>query len=201
MGLMNPVDRRRKMRYGLSMYISQAQYAQIRKVTPQRINALVKAGRIPVNEKKQVHLEEAERILNGDLHPSWPSKQEQLAIVTQHSAQAADAEVAEGTSFRDAKTRSEEIKAKLAEMEYEQRLGMLVPKQEVLDAMVTSGRNIRQVIENIVNWADDIAALTGTAPLEIRKFLAAKKRELQQAVADRLNVSGEEPVKAGHGDA
>lgn len=167
------------------MFVSQSELARIRKVTPQAINKLVRQGRIPVNAKKQVNLPEAMRILDGDLDPSWtesPLANHRLAD------DEADESAAGGSEFREVKTQSERLRAEALQFDLDVKRGRYLLKQEVLDAMVNSGRRIRQMLDGAAEWADELCATAPGGPQEVRRLLKQKIRALEQQMADAISL-------------
>jgi hypothetical protein len=174
------------------MYVSQAEFARIRKVTPQRINALVKKGRLPVNARKQIDLEEGIKLLDQDLHPAWESKQ----LAPAAAASPAMGDEAEGeadATFKSARTRKEELQARSLEIDLAVKQGLYLPKRDVEDAMVTAGRRQRQQLDAITSWADELYALSREADATaLRKLLKTKVRALQQTMSDSLSLLADE---------
>jgi hypothetical protein len=186
------------------MWVAQAEAARTVNVSKQRVNELVRQNRLSVDDRKRVNLEEVQRHFKRDLDPSWPSKQE-AAGAANTSPVAPDAEGPvldqDTASARRARARREEIQAQTAEYELKIKQGLYLPKHDIEEAMVTSGRRIRQQLDAIPGWADEIFALCaqGGSAADVRRMLKEKARQLEQATADSLSLLAAED--APHADA
>lgn len=60
------------------------------------------------------------------------------------------------TGLADAKTKSESYRGRILELEYQQRVGNLLPRQSVDDAAAESGRSIRRYLDALVMMEDEL---------------------------------------------
>lgn len=93
-------------------------------------------------------------------------------------------------SFTHARTAREAYQAKLAKLEYERQMDAFRPKAEVVEGMVAAGRRIRQGLDAIPTWADEITGLmaAGGDAVAVRNWLRSKVRGLEQMIADHLTA-------------
>ncbi|CUW39684.1 putative Terminase small subunit [Magnetospirillum sp. XM-1] len=178
------------------MMMSQVEYAAHIGKTKQYVNKLVRLGKIPVQPDGKIDAAEADFALKRAADPARSIGRADDGDGDDDpsdAAQPASSGGGDGLSFTKARTAREAYQAKMAKLEYERQIGLWLPKQEVLDAMVASGRKIRQGLDAVPSWADDLAALMpGVDQNEIRKLLRAKVRVLEQMIADSLTLSGQD---------
>lgn len=161
---------------------SQAAYARHAGISKQAVNKLVKQGKIPLNEDGQVDFATADhaRRQNGD-----PARR--MAAPDPADQQAAPE--TGGLSFSKARTAREAYQAKMVQLEYERQLGQWLPRREIEDAMVASGRKIRQGLDGLIGWADELDAAARNGGSEaVRALLKEKVRGLESMVVESLNV-------------
>jgi hypothetical protein len=102
--------------------MSQAEYARHRGVSPQAINKQVKARKIPVLPNGKIDVAAADRAL-GETRERVTIRDD---VEADEAPRAAPAPVA-GAGLTKAKTATEVYRARLAQLEYEERTGKLVP--------------------------------------------------------------------------
>lgn len=102
--------------------MSQAEYARHRGVSPQAINKQVKARKIPVLPNGKIDAAAADRAL-GETRERVTIRDD---VDADETPRAAPAPVA-GAGLTKAKTATEVYRARLAQLEYEERTGKLVP--------------------------------------------------------------------------
>jgi hypothetical protein len=96
-------------------------------------------------------------------------------------------------TYTDARTEREQYAAKLARLDYEQKMGNLLPKQEILDAMVASGRRIRQGLDGMIGWAEELDAAARNSGVDgVRTILKQKSRDLQTTIAESLSITDDD---------
>ena len=136
---------------------SQAAYARHAGISKQAVNKMVKQGKIPLTQSGKVDFAEADyaRQQNGD--PSRRMPKSPSASVPD-MALADPAPETGGISYSKARTAREAYQAKMAQLEYERQMGKWLPRQEIEDAMVAAGRKIRQGMDGVIRWADEMDA-------------------------------------------
>lgn len=188
---------------------SQADYARHRGISKQAVNKAVKAGTIPLMPDGKIDFAEADRARadNGDparrlsLEPESPAPTPSGRATTEPKPEpepAAEAAAggppeAGGLTFNAAKTAREAYQAKIAQLDYEQRVGQLLPRREVEDAMATSGRKIRQGLDGLVRWAGELDAAARNGGVDaVRLVLRDRVRALETLIVDSLNLLGDD---------
>ena len=169
--------------------ITQAAYAESVGKTRQYINKLVREGRLPsYGPRKMIRQDEADRLLP-------PSRfNDTMPAIDQHASRAngsdsgtRSSETGYGHHLTHAKAQTESIRASLAELEYRRKIGELLPRDMITEAMSEAGIRIARSIERLVREAD---AITETAvrggSKEVRNMLRNKVREIRAEVADAI---------------
>ncbi len=64
----------------------------------------------------------------------------------------------QATDYQQHRAAREGYNAEMARLELEEKLGRLIDKQDVEESMVTAGRSIRQGLDAIPGWSDEIDA-------------------------------------------
>lgn len=106
---------------------------------------------------------------------------------------AGDAGGAAAETYSSARAERENYQAKIAKLEYERQLGKWLPRSEVEDAMVASARKIRQGLDAIVLWADELDAAARNGGVDgVRAILKTKLRALESAIAENLNLMADD---------
>ncbi|RCK32496.1 hypothetical protein TH9_12250 [Thalassospira xiamenensis] len=178
---------------------TQADYAKHRGVSRQAISKLVKQGKIPLESDKKINFAKADHALGKVMDPSRKLAAEsaqQNSGADQIGDDLFDGAVRnvpvnkpddQGADYQEHRALRESYNAELARLELEERQGKLINRREVEDAMVTAGRRIRQGLDGVASWADelDAAARNGGANA-VRSVLKDKMRGLQDLIADSL---------------
>ncbi|WP_073953759.1 hypothetical protein [Thalassospira sp. TSL5-1] len=185
---------------------SKSEYARHLGVSPAAVTKMVKTGKIPVRDDGRIDFADADfaRRANGDpaRAPSH-STNEPVENRSDNDASLFDLGEERDTSkqpdarsnptYTDARTEREQYAAKLARLDYEQKMGNLLPKQEILDAMVASGRRIRQGLDSMIGWAEEIdAAARNGGSDAVRTVLKQKTRDLQTMIAESLSITDDD---------
>lgn len=168
--------------------MTQAQYAEHRGVTKQAINKLVKAGKIPVTVdakgRKVIDAVVADRALGevrervnvGDDGPSFAPRS------TYTPPQ-------EGGGLTKAKTATEVYRARLAQLEYEERVGKLLSVDDVTRAMENCAEAIIRDLDRLPSKADDFAAAYIAGELSgLRAALREAVRGLRATLAETMRA-------------
>lgn len=174
---------------------TQKDYADHIGKSKQYVNKLVRQGRIPVRSDGKVDFAEADHALRRTADPARAMAEDEPdndAPASEASEPTPQPAPAGGVSYSNARTAREAYAAKLAKLEYEQRIGQVVSRREVEDAMVAAGRAIRSGLDAIPGLADEVVAVCsqGGGSLEVRQLLRGRVRELEQVIADSLTRMG-----------
>lgn len=173
---MRPVGSRSAMADLLEM--SQAGYARHRGVTKQAIGKLVAAGKIPVTEKngrKVIDAVAADRALG--------ETRERVSVRDDDEP----ARPAEGAGLTKAKTATEVYRARLAQLEYEEKIGRLLPVAQVQDAATEWAAAMLRVLEMPLMRVDALLAAGGKGIVELRQVVRELIREQRARCAEEFN--------------
>ena len=147
--------------------VTQAAYARLRGVSPAAINKAIKSGRIRLNAAGLIDAEAAD------------------ATYTPEKINA-------GAALTRAKVATEELRAKRAALDYEERVGSLLDRQEVIESMETIGELIVHDMETLQNSA---AAITAAAhkggERAVKKALKDAVYRVRKTIANNLQRAGE----------
>jgi hypothetical protein len=175
--------------------MSQAEYARHRGVRRQRVHKWINGGKIPVLPNGRIDVVAADRalgetreriVVREDLEPDVPRAGPGFHGLTK------------------AKTATEVYRARLAQLEYEERIGRLVPIEDVHRATIETAEVLLRVLEMPLMRADALMAAASKGLAEFRAALrelvneqraraAAEWQELPAAVAMK------EPITDGAG--
>jgi hypothetical protein len=143
--------------------MTQAEYARHRGVTRQAIRDLVKKGKIELIEhdgRKVIDVVAADRALG--------ETRERVSVRDDDEP----ARPAEAAGLTKAKTATEVYRARLAQLEYEERVGNLMPVAEVKEGATLMGHSFLRVLEMALLRADELrAAARNDNPAEHRQAL------------------------------
>lgn len=160
--------------------MTQADYARHRGVTRQAVNKAVGSGKIPVHgDKKQIDPAEADRAMGlnvarvlADDGEEGPARQDAAPTTS---------------GLTRAKTATEVYRARLAELEYNERLGKLRPIEEVTIGAQRCAEVVLRAIRRISGRADELAALVAKdGVLGARTCLRSIDRDLRRVAAEEF---------------
>jgi phage terminase Nu1 subunit (DNA packaging protein) len=188
----------------MSEWVSQAEYARHRGVSRQRIGKLIELGKIPAPrafnpDTKKINVAAADLALGETI--------ERVTAADQEERDADDAPGGAGGSIDDrgtgagakltqARTAGAFYQANLARLQYEEKVGRLVPKADVMFSMTVAAGKLKQDLQQIPSRADDLAtaytrggvdavrAFLKTMVIEICGNLSASMRLIQEQSAD-----------------
>lgn len=169
------------------MLLTQAEFAKANGWSQPYVTKLKKQGKLVI-ENSKVNAEESLKRIKKSADPARALAQVSALPPAQNAMDTEQAS-SDAPSFSDARTRRELAQAEAAEFELRRKRGMYLAKDEVIDGMVQSGRKIRQQMDAIIEWSDELASLSaaGGGAEDIRKFLKTKVRALEQKIADTLS--------------
>jgi len=171
---------------------TQAEYARHAGISKQAVGKAIRTGRIPRLPDGRIDFAAADlaRERNTD-----PARRPLDPGPEAPSTDPPQPEVASGgLSFTDARTAREAYQAKLSKLDYETKIGLLIPRREVEDAMVAAGRLIRQEMEGLLDLADEVVSICAAdgGVAEVRQVIKARVTAMQQKTADALARLGGE---------
>lgn len=165
--------------------MSQAEYARHRGVSRQAINKALSAGKFALREdpdtgRKGIDPAEADRALGMNISRALADEPE----VPQRQA----------PGLTQAKTATEVYRARLVELEYNERIGKLRPIEQTETGAQRCGEVVLRAIEGIVGRAEDLTA-------QIKKEdVAGARAGLRVIVRDLRNVIAREFTKLAAGE-
>lgn len=178
--------------------MTQAEYARHRGVTKQAINWLVKAGKIALIIKpdgsKVIDVAATDRAL-GEVRERVIARDEAETPPPVAAAYAP----AEGGGLTKAKTATEIYRARLAQLEYEERVGHLLKTDDVVRSMELCAQSIVTDIDRLPHYADDVAAaFTRGGVSAVRMQLKEIARGIRTTIAANMRLlAAEAPAPEG----
>ena len=161
----------------MALGISQHEWARRKGVSVQAVNKRIRKGTLSCLADRSLDPEVAER--------EWSATREPYSTTRAEPAPAKPVKEAAGT-YATARTHEAVFRAKMKQVDYEQRAGLLVRSVDVEDKWSQIGRALRS---RLMSLPQRLAAeLAGTtSPLEVRVRLDAELREaLRDVAADLL---------------
>lgn len=170
---------------------TQAEYARYRNVSRQAVNKLIQSGRIPYREKggrKLIDVAAADRAIGGNRE----------RVNARDDAPTRDAGEAGGyapaagetAGLTKARTATEVYRARIAQLEYEERVGKLLRVADVEDAMTRCAETLARDLDGLVGAADDLAAAIGRGGVaELRDELKRTVRALRSRLAESMTLA------------
>ncbi len=184
---------------------NQAAYAKHCGVSRQAISKLVKTGKIPVEDDGKINFARADmaRAQNMDPSRSLAAKMsgspttdiphadgdDDSDLFDQVDASPVQTRPTGESSYQSSRAKREGYNAELARLQLEQQQSLLIDRREVEDAMVTAGRSIRQGLDGIASWSDEIDAAARNGGVNaVRSLLKEKVRGLEELIAASLTA-------------
>ncbi|MCB9990692.1 MAG: hypothetical protein H6867_04860 [Rhodospirillales bacterium] len=173
--------------------VSQAEYARRKKVSRQYVNKLVQQGKIPLDEKKRIDPDIADAVLAQLADPARrlndeaPEDEYDPVPAENDEEEAAGNAANDHASFARIRTAREGYQAKLAQLDYEERAGKLVKKDDVAKEAYDVSRRLRDRFLALPQ------ELTGTLigmtdEKEMIRFLRSKIRDVLMEAADDVSL-------------
>jgi hypothetical protein len=163
------------MKGGVRAYARHRKETGLPGVDPMAVEKAIKSGRITRDADGEIDFEKADRDWEQNTRPAM-SPDEANGGLAQYSR---------------ARAIREYYQASLAKIEYEQKVGKLLPKDEVQAAAFNTYRQFREQLLNIPDRvAAIIAAETGMDTKKVHEILTAEVRHALNEFADPPNRSG-----------
>ena len=163
--------------------VSQSELARRIGVTRQRINALVKKGRLIVGEDKKLGVEESLEALRVTDDPSQATRMS-LGKVEPDKEDESEvrALIAKGKTptYGDAKTMREIYLARMAKLRYDEARGIVVERNKVESEAFALGRVVRDSLMVIPSRLREVLSATDD-PKEVHRLL---ERELTSVIKE-----------------
>lgn len=176
--------------------MSQADYARHRGVTRQAVNKAIKAGKIHLREqagRKGLDPAEADRAMGLNVS----------RVLAQENDDSDDApprqpDAMPSSGLTRARTATEVYKARIAELEYNDRLGKLRPVEDITIGAQRCAEVVLRAMSRISGRADEYAAMVAKdGVLGMRTVLRSVERDLRKVVAEAFaKLAAGETVEA-----
>lgn len=172
--------------------ITQAEYARRREVSRQYIHRLVTQGKIPTDDLKRIDPDVADAVLAQLSDPArrlneMPHEADNTAAEIYDQDPATEPAGNGHTSFAKFRSAREAYQAKLAQLDYEERAGKLVRKEEIDREAFEAARLIR---DRFLSLPQELGGtLVGmTDEKEIIQYLRAKIRDALMDVSNDVSL-------------
>lgn len=158
--------------------MTQAEYARHRGVSRQAVNKAIGAGKIPLREshgRKGIDPAEADRALGLNV---------QRVLATAPAEDERDAAPRQAPGLTQARTATEVYRARLAELEFKERIGKLRPVEQTELGAQRCAEVVLRAIDRIGGRAEELAAMvTKDGLVGARTCLRDIARELRAVAA------------------
>ncbi len=144
-----------------------SEYAKLKGVSTSLICRYVKQGRLTLGDDGRLDPNEADKELN-----------QKIEITQKSKLKSNDGSLNDATSFNEAKAKRERFKANLAELEYQEKAGLLVAKEQVEREGEDLYRRYRDQMLNVAIRATK-KLLGETNEFKFRSIL---KKEIESAI-------------------
>lgn len=170
----------------MQLEMTQAEYARYRGVSRQAVNKEVRAGKLPLTPSGKIDVAAADR-LRGEIR-------ERIDLPRTGELPLEDGS-APGSStgkLTEAKADRESYLARIAQLDYEERIGRLLPVEDVTRAMERCAESLVRDIERLPALADDLAsAFRARGVPGLRAALKEKAREIRETIAANMRATAD----------
>lgn len=163
--------------------MSQVEYAKHRGCSKQNIGKLVKAGKIVKDENGLIDSDRADDELKTGLNPAHAMGRQSVVPISPQTEK-----------YGDAKARIAEFQANSAELEWAQRLGLVVDAAGVESEMMTFGRRVRDRMNRIEREAAGELAACGDergCQAILHRFMVAALNDIADMLAGAEDESAD----------
>ncbi len=182
---------------------TRAEYARHAGVSAPAVTKMVKTGRISLTDDGKIDFTKADQQRLNNNNPSYfrgiNNNQHGLLQTAPALSQSQPLPVLDHTShpasFAEERARRERFQANLAELQYKQKKGELISRYDVEEGLKASGQTIRQGLDGIITWADEITSVASKEGVDgVRAFLKNKVRTLELEIEENLKALGKNDV-------
>jgi hypothetical protein len=172
--------------------MTQADYARHRGITRQTVGKLIDAGKIP---DSAIVTSNGRRLIDpaaADFALGESVERVTAASIRNDSYRQTNGSAAgrESSGLTKAKTETETYRARLAQIEYEQKVGQLLPVQDVRRAMEKCAGVIVREIDQLPNNAEQIAAaFASDGARGVREVLKKLSRSVRDALSANMELA------------
>lgn len=159
--------------------MSQAEYARHRGVTRQAVSKAVKNKSIPVGKDGRINPADADYALDGN--------RARLNMPADEPGPSPAGGFSDSSGLTKARTANEVYKARLSQLEYEEKTGRLRPVADVVAAAQLCAEQVVRVFDRLPQRAEEIAAAARTGDAAaVRALLKTIVRELKRVATDEF---------------
>lgn len=172
----------------MATWVTQAEYAKHRGVSRQAVHKALRAGRIVVGEDGKIDQEAADAAWKGNSSPQMqPGSLNGGAGQPRQRESVGDSSA---LSYAQARSVREGWQARLARLEYEERVGVLLNRDEVKVAVFNKDRRVRDLL---LALPDRVTPLIATTPEEQVTIYAILQDEVLRALKELAGDFGRSP--------
>lgn len=174
------------------MAVKLSEFADLIKVSPQAVRKAIKEGRIKEGaiKGKRGWLIEPNLAIK-EWKENTNSSQQRLSSDNEQTKQQG-ADLPPNISYTKARAYGEQFKAKLLELEFREKAGMLVKADDIKIQQFKTVRLLRDAIENIpIRIVNEVSAVAGVKDPEMRhEIMLIMQREIKSALTSIADSNG-----------
>lgn len=163
--------------------VTPSDYARHAGVSRQAVGKMMDTGKIPfrvLGDGRKLIDKAAADLARGANRSRLDEPIEEI-----EPAAPAPATAPESSGLTKARTENEQYKARLAQLEYEQRVGKLTPTADVADAAIRCNAAILDATRGLRQWAEPLAAAAAKQGIDgVRGELRKMEREFRNRMAE-----------------
>ena len=169
---------------GSGLWLTPADYARHRRVSRQAVHKAIAEGRIPL-VRGRIDRVAADRDWEDNTEPPISG--------------AGGADSASGATFNQARTLHQVYRARLARLDFEERQGKRIDRQEFLQAADDHGRRVKDALMALPGRLGPRVAAEGSRVKCERLILAEVRRLCEELAAGSARAADEAPARRGAG--
>jgi hypothetical protein len=178
-------------------FVTQIQFAKIIGRSRSWVTQLKQAGRLVLNEKGLVDVEASNLRIQQTEEPNRDDvkarHEEGRETKPAEPAKPKVKKISDSLGFQNARAREQEMKAKMAELDYAERLGQLVSKADMKIAVADMVTTFRSNIENMPHRiaADLVGKDIADIRLLLKQAIHHELTTLERGLTEKLNQQPE----------
>lgn len=179
-------------------FVTQIQFANIIGRSRSWVTQLKQAGRLVINEKGLVDVEASKLRIEQTEEPNRDdvkARHEEGRVDTKPAEPPKPKvkKISDSLGFQNARAREQEMKAKMAELDYAERLGKLVSKDDMKIAVADMVTTFRSNLENMPHRiaADLVGKDIADIRLQLKQAIHHELTTLERGLTEKLNQQPE----------
>ena len=175
------------------MMVKVADYAEMRGISRQSVYKAAKRHGVEVIDG-ELDAEALDAARKRGKDPARQMVKDQQQAEAAAKGQSPESESDSATAgFAQARLRREVAQAELAEYKLKEARGELIHARQVEEALVSAGRRIRERLDRLPALSEELIAVARTGDVaQVRSFLRAQVRKLEDAIIANLSLTGDE---------